>query len=75
MDTKWVKLPYEDPGLEVLETDAEGMICASVGDYPEWPGEDIQPLTGDCLTENEEEENEKDPIYFDMPGGWTSVLH
>lgn len=41
MDTKWVKLPYEDPGLEVLETDAEGMICASVGDYPEWPGEDI----------------------------------
>jgi hypothetical protein len=41
METKRVKEPYIDPELSVLETEAEGMVCASGGEYPDWPGEDI----------------------------------
>ena len=41
METNRVKEPFKDPGLEVLETEVEGMVCVSGGEYPDWPGEDI----------------------------------
>lgn len=32
---------YESPLTQLIEVEQEGMACASGGDYPKWPGEDI----------------------------------
>ncbi len=36
-----IKQFYEAPSTTVFEVRQEGVICASVGEYPEWPGESI----------------------------------
>ena len=32
---------YQAPDVEVVEIKSEGVVCASGGDYPEWPSEGI----------------------------------
>ena len=32
---------YISPACEVLEINPEGIVCASGGPYPGWPGENI----------------------------------
>lgn len=41
MEIKTIKELYEAPSTTVIEVRQEGMICASGGEYPEWPGESI----------------------------------
>lgn len=41
MEIKTIKEPYEAPLTTVIEVRQEGLICASGGEYPKWPGESI----------------------------------
>lgn len=41
MEIKNDKEKYLSPEVAVVEVKQEGVICASGGEYPEWPGETI----------------------------------
>jgi hypothetical protein len=41
MEIQSTRQPYEAPAVEIVPVRSEGIVCASGGPYPGWPGENI----------------------------------